>query len=240
MMCHVVKNCKKIIAISNHSKDVITNIFEQSKEKVITISNGYDEKTFYQEDYKKEEILKELEIYKNYDKIVCFAGRLAKNKGVDLLLQAAKEYENGNILTLIAGDGEELKNLTRMTQKLRLKDVIFLGNQSHDALRKIYNISDVCVVPSKKEAFGLVALEAIACGTPVVAINQGGIPDFVNDSIGILIKDEDSLELKSAICKVLDNEIKFDSKSLAKYAKDNYRQDLFIDRLINVYEESLN
>lgn len=239
IMYEVVDKCKRIIAISNNSKDVITNIFKESKKKVVTILNGYDEKIFYKEDYNKEEILKELQIYKNYDKIVCFAGRLAKNKGIDLLLQSAKNYEKEDILTLIVGDGEELNNLKRMTEELELKNIVFLGNKNHDTLRKIYNISDVCAVPSRKEAFGLVALESIACGTPVVATNKGELPNFVNHKGGILIKEEDTLELENAISKILDNEVKFDSTYLAEYAKDNYMQDLFIDKLIDIYKESL-
>lgn len=239
IMYDVADNCKKIIAISNHSKDVITGIFKNNKDKVITISNGYDEKTFYKEDCNKQEILKELGIDKQYKKVVCFAGRLAKNKGVDLLLQAAKKYENEHVLTLIVGDGEEYKNLSKMQEELGLKNIVFLGNQNHDTLRKIYNIADVCVVPSRQEAFGLVALEAIACGTPVVATNQGGIPDFVNNKVGILIKGENEIDLEIAISRILNNEIKFDSKYLAEYAANNYRQDLFVDRLIDIYKENL-
>ncbi len=239
VMYEVVEKCKKIIAISNHSKNDIVNIFKENEEKVVVISNGYDEKIFYKEDYDKEQVLKEFKINKKYDKIVCFAGRLVQNKGVDLLLKAAKYYEDENVLTLIVGDGEEYKNLNEMKENLKLKNVIFLGNQNHDTLRKIYNISDVCVVPSRKEAFGLVALESIACGTPVIAANQGGILDFINNSVGILVKQESVLELSNAISKILNNEIKFDSMYLSEYAKNNYRQDLFVDKLINIYKESL-
>lgn len=237
VMYKVAEGCKKIIAISNHSKEVLANIFKDNKNKIVTIPNGYDKRNFYKEEYNKAEILKELKIDKNYNKIVCFAGRLAQNKGVDLLLRAAKNYEDGNVLTLIVGDGEEYKNLNKMKEKLELKNVVFLGNQNHDTLRKIYNISDVCVVPSRKEAFGLVALEAIACGTPVIATNQGGIPDFVNTEVGILIEEENVFELQEAIKNILNGDVKFDSVHLAKYAKNNYKQDLFIDKIIDFYKE---
>lgn len=237
IMNKVAKGCKKIISISNNSKEVIGDIFKEQKDKIITIPNGYNENYFYKDDYDKTEILKEFGINKTYNKIVCFAGRLVENKGVDLLLQAAKEYEKDDILTLIAGDGEERKNLNEMVQELGLKNVVFLGNQSHDNLRKIYNISNVSVAPSRKEAFGLVALESIACGTPVIATNQGGMPDFISKDVGLLVEKENISELKNAILKILNNEIEFNRDTLAEYAKNNYRQDLFIDELIDVYSE---
>mgnify|MGYP001097869617 CR=1 FL=1 len=240
VMYKVADGCKKIVAISNHSKEIIENIFVSNKEKIVTIPNGYDKKCFYKENYNKNEILAELEIDKEYDKIVCFAGRLAKNKGVDLLLQAAKRYENENVLTLISGYGEEYNNLIKMRDEFKLKNVVFLGNRSHDILRKIYNISDVCVVPSRKEAFGLVALEAIACGTPVIATKQGGMTDFVSKEVGILIEKENIEELEEAILQILNGKAKFDSKYLAQYAKNNYKQDLFIDKLIDIYKEIIN
>lgn len=240
IMYEVADKCKKIIAVSNHSKKDITNIFKANKEKIITISNGYNEKVFYKEDYNKEEILKELNINKTCDKIVCFAGRLATNKGVDLLLQAAKSYENENVLTLIIGDGEEYNSLNKLREELELKNVFFVGNQDYNTLRKLYNISDVCVIPSRQEAFGLVALEAIACGTPVVATKQGGIKDFVNSKVGILINKESVEDIAISVSKILNNEIKFDSNFLVEYAKENYRQDVFIKELIKIYKENLD
>jgi len=125
-------SCKTGLSIKD--TEIINKILEdnffvskKNKDKIITIPNGYDEKVFYKEEYNKKEILKELNINKNYEKIVCFAGRLAKNKGVDFLLEAAKTYEKDNILTLIVGDGEEFTNLNNIKQKLALKNVVFLG-----------------------------------------------------------------------------------------------------------------
>lgn len=239
-MREVVKGCKKIVAISNDSKNVIEGIFEDAKGKIITIANGYDENHFYKDDYDREEVLKGFNINKNYDKVVCFAGRLARNKGVDLLLQAAKEYEKQDVLTLIAGRGDEYKNLKQIVEENGLKNIVFLDNQYYDNLRKIYNISNVCIVPSRQEAFGLVALESIACGTPVVATNQGGIPDFINKDVGILVENENVTQIENAILKILNGEVSFDSDKLAEYAKNNYSQDLLIDKLVEIYNGENN
>lgn len=240
MMYRTAKNCKNIIAISNDSNRKIANIFKDEKEKIITILNGYDEKIFYIDDYDKKEVLEKLGINKEYKKIVCFAGRLTDNKGIDVLLKAAKIYEKSDdILTIIAGDGEDYQKLFELKEKLELKNVYFVGNKQHDVLREIYNISDVCAVPSRQEAFGLVALEAIACGTPVVATNQGGIPDFINESVGTLINVDSIEELAASIEEILDETKSFDRKALASYAKDNYKQDLLIDKLIQVYKKGI-
>lgn len=231
------KDCKKIVTISNHNKEEVSTIFEEHKHKIITIANGYDKDMFYKENCSREEVLKSFNINNKYDKIVCFAGRLAKNKGIDILLHGAEIYEKENVLTLIAGHGSEYEVLFPLKEKLGLKNVVFLGDLKHEQLRKLYSISDVCVVPSRKEAFGLVALEAIACGLPVVATRQGGIPDFVNEKVGILVEEENVEQLAHAIIQVLYENKKFDKDYLQKYAVNNYSQEKLMDKLIQAYEE---
>lgn len=236
---NAINKCKNIIAISNYNAKKIKDLFKENSNKVVTILNGYDEKKFYRRRYNKNKVLRNLGIDKKYKKIICFSGRLAKNKGIDILLKAAKKYENEDILTLIAGHGDEYKYLSELKEELGLKNVVFLGNKDAVSLRKIYNISDVCAVPSRQEAFGLVALESIACGTPVIASNQGGIPDFVTEDVGILIEKENVEQLAEAIIKILNKEKIFKGRKLAKYAKNNYKQDLLIDKLINVYKHAI-
>jgi len=239
-MHNAMDKCKKVIAISKHNAEVIANIFKENSEKIVTILNGYDERKFYKKRYNRKKILEKLGIQGKYKKIVCFSGRLTKNKGIDLLLRAAKTYGRDDIITLIVGDGEEYTYLYNLKQELNLENVVFCGHKNAKELREIYNISDICAVPSRQEAFGLVALEAIACGTPVVASNQGGIPDFVTKEVGTLIETGNIEELAKAIIEILEKKKKFNSRKLAKYAKNNYRQDLLIDKLIEEYKGAIN
>ena len=73
-------------------------------------------------------------------------------------------------------------------------------------LKDIYNIADVSCVPSRREPFGLVAAEAMACGTPVIATNEGGLPDFINEKVGILVPVDDSEKLALAVKQVISGE----------------------------------
>lgn len=232
-----IAGAEKVITISNNNKQKVSKIYPDYEDKLVTIPNGYNPESFYRENKSKEELLKCFNISKNYEKVVCFAGRLAKNKGVDILLKSAKIYEKENILTLIAGAGKEYKALNLLKEKLELKNVVFVGDQNHEALRKIYSLADVCIVPSREEAFGLVALEAIACGTPVIATKEGGMTDFITKDVGILVEKENVEQLAKEINKVLSGEKKFDKKYLQSYAKKNYSQENLMNQLINLYEE---
>lgn len=235
-----VEKCKKIVTISKDSDELVVNTFKNVNGKNIIIKNGYDPEVFYPEEYNKKAVLKELGINEEFEKVVSFVGKLTNFKGVDVLLKACKEYEDENILTLITGDGELYKELNELKEKLNLKNVVFLGNRPHETLRKIYNIADVSIVPSRREPFGLVALEAMACGTPVIGTNQGGIPDFLKKDVGILVEVENVEQLAKAILSVLNKEVVFDRSYIAKYVKENHSQDALTNELIEVYKEALD
>lgn len=235
-----INGCDKVVTISKKNNEVVLERFPEAKEKSITLKNGYDPKVFYLSNLNRQEILKQFGINKKYDKIVLFAGRLTENKGIDVLLKAAKRYEDGNTLTIIAGGGGLLKDLQKQVKELQLKDVVFVGDQAQENLNKLYNIADVLAVPSRVEGFGLVGIEALACGTPVVATNQGGMTDFINDQVGALVDVEDDVMLEAEISKILREQKTFDRLELANYAKNNYSEKVVIDNLIELYKNVIN
>ena len=188
----------------------------------------------------KKDVLSSLGIDKDFTNIVSFVGKLTTFKGIDILLNAIKEYEDKDTITIIAGDGELREELEEQAKRLELKNVKFLGNQPQSKLNEIYNIAKCSCVPSRREPFGLVAAEAMLCGTPVIATNEGGLPDFVTPDVGILVERENPKELANAVSSIINNKVKFDSNHIAEKIKEKYSQDALIDEFITVYKNALN
>lgn len=232
-----VAGCKKIIAISDDNIKEIVDKFPEAKDKIIYIKNGYNSQDFYEKNLNREEVLERFSINGKYEKIVLFVGRVSKMKGLDTLFKAAKIYEKDNILTLIAGDGEYRSELENLKQNLCLKNIVFLGSKNHKDLNDLYNIADVLVLPSRKEALPLVAIEALACGTPAVVTNQFGMADIIIKDVGLTFEMDDDIMLAEQINKILNKEILFDKSAIINYAKNNYSQETLINKLIKIFEE---
>ena len=236
---NAAKHAESIITISEENSELVKKYFPFAKEKIKLIPNGYNSDVFYPESINKEDFLKQLGINKNYKNIVSFAGKFTYFKGIDILLKAAQIYEDDDTLTLLAGDGQLFDEMNKFAKELNLKNVVFLKNQPHDILRKLYSIADVSLIPSRNEAFGLVVIEALACGAPVIGTNSGGIPDIITKEVGMLIEEENYEELASKIKDILNQKVKFDRNTCANYAKEKYSQDNFTSILVHIYENGI-
>ena len=128
---------------------------------------------------------------------ILFAGRIDPIKGIDVLLKAmgiVKDHGDTTDairLLIIGGDGNhplyprnsEMHKLRQLTTRLGLSDMVtFLGPQKQELLPFFYAAAEMCVLPSRYESFGMVALEAMACGRPVIASHVGGLPSFIQDN----------------------------------------------------------
>lgn len=235
----VIKKAKRIIAVSNDNSKLIQKCFPEAKP--IVVHAGYDPKIFNIQEYNKEEILSKYNIEYTGQKIVLYAGRLSYLKGVDILLKAAKIYEKKtDAITIIAGNGALRKDLKKLAKELDLKNVYFIGHRSQKTLKKLYNIADVFAMPSRQEAFGLVAIEALACGLPVVCSETGGMKDYITSKFGKLIKVEDEEALAKALLYVINNRYKYNKEDLLKYAEENFAQEKTINKLLQIYNEAIN
>jgi len=149
--------------------------------------------------------------------VVLFVGRIQPLKGLDLAVQALAELPDGTgsrarppVLVVVGGPSgpegpAELARARRRVAALGLDGrVRFLPPVPHAELADYYRAADVCVVPSRSESFGLVALEAAACGTPVVAADVGGLRTIVADGeTGLLVEDRHPRSYAAALATVL-------------------------------------
>ena len=138
--------------------------------------------------------------------LVLFAGRLEYEKGVQTVLHALERLTDrvGAVRFLIAGVGTYSDELRRLVDELGLGHrVHFTGFLEERALRLHYAAADVAVTPSLYEPFGLVATEAMACGTPVVVSDTGGLREIVTDGTGLRFPPQDAEQLADRIAEVL-------------------------------------
>jgi len=229
---------KRIITISNDNNELVKELFPAAAKNAVFMQNGYDTERFYPEPVPREHI-EEMFNIKLRNKLVLFVGKLAHFKGVDILIEAVRLYENeypDDITVIIAGDGELATTLKKQAKDGNLHDLYFMGHLNSTQLRELYSTADVSLVPSRREPFGLVAIEALACGCPVIATNQGGLTDIIIDSVGTLVDVEDAEGLKEAIRKEIHHPDRPErGKNAAKYALDNYAQGSLMDTLIGIY-----
>jgi glycosyltransferase involved in cell wall biosynthesis len=231
-----------IIAISKQVAKDTMRLYGVAPDRIRLIMNGFNEAIFRVLSVDREQILAGYGIEGEFQHIISFVGKLTDFKGIDVLLDAAALYEKEleNVLTLIVGDGELRDTLEAQSQHLELKGVHFLGHQAQPDVAKIYNLADISAVPSRVEPFGLVAVEAMACGTPVVATNEGGLPDFVHDDVGVLVNVGDPAGLAAAIISELGSAAKKRKGPLAaRYALEGFSWSIQVDKMISVYEEAI-
>lgn len=167
-----------------------------------------------------------------FDAVVAFCGKFADWKRLDVLLHAAASYEQlpTRILTLVVGSGplEAQLQLQGLAADLRLKRTYFLGPRGQDELAVLFNCADVGCFPSYREPFGLVFIECMACGTPVIGADSGGPRDFVTPEVGELVPETDdraalAASLAAAIARAVDEDWKHTRGPAAEaYARTNF------------------
>lgn len=143
----------------------------------------------------------------NCDFLVIIVARLVKIKGLEYLIHSVPDViKEVNAKFIILGEGENEGYLKKLSHRLGMdKSVIFCGSISNRELVTYYHEADLFVLPSLHESFGLVFLEAMACGLPIVSTDVGAIPEVVGDA-GILVRPKDATALSKAILKILKNE----------------------------------
>ncbi len=215
----VLSEIDRLIVATTDERDNLQTLYSTSPDIIEIIPPGVDTTHFYPIPFDE---AKEFISIPEDEKMILFVGRIEPLKGIDTLLKAIAQLKQADILQkcphflyIIGGDLDsdlvkmdgEMQRLQILCDELGLNDlVLFLGKRDQDSLQYYYSAAEMLVMPSHYESFGMVALEAMACGTPVIATQVGGLQHLVQDQkTGFVIPNDnpDALEEKITvlICK---------------------------------------
>ncbi len=192
------RRAQGLITVCQALKDVLVRL-DVPADKVRVLRNGVDLEMFQPVDRKKERDRLGLA-----GRTLLSIGHLIERKGHDLVIGALPRLPG--VTLLIAGDGPERGALERQGRELGVQDRIrFLGQIGHGELRAVYGASDALVLASSREGWANVLLEAMACGTPVVASNVWGTPEIVaTPEAGVLMAERTAPALADAVERLFD------------------------------------
>ena len=237
----VLNAVDRIIGVSHHEIELLQQIIKLDEDKIRYIPNGIDFARF--EPVPKPN--KFLAKYKPKGNIILYAGRLASNKGLEVLVIAAsrvlKTYPDTTFV--FVGEDEGMKDkLIEQAKKLGIaKNIKFTGHiKSEELFLSAFAACDVFVLPSEYEAFGIVLLEAMACKKPVIGTHVGGVPEAIGEEgAGIVVEYDDPDALAEAIDKLLDDpKLRRSMGALGrKRVKKNFTWESVVDQIEKVYTE---
>jgi glycosyltransferase involved in cell wall biosynthesis len=207
------------------------------RSKVIVLPNFIDLEKYYQDQVKRKKI-RERWGFKNKDILIGFAGRLIEQKGWWELLNAFSLLESEEKLFLLfMGSGPDKARIEKMVGELGLRSSVKLfGFQSE--MSSFYNGIDIFINPTKLEAFGLVQLEAQACGVPVIVSDIDGVRETLNSESGVLVPPGDPTTLAYEIRRLIDHpklREEFSRKGLVNVQR--FSKDQYVVKLKQVYQE---
>ena len=213
---YVLNAADYIITVSNSNLECIKKLNVKTPVKVIP--NGFRSDLFYPKDSNDCRKTLNLPLDK---KIILTVGNLVEIKGHQYLIEALKEIvkHSKDVLCIIVGGGKLKNKLKNQINKLGLKDYVTLaGGKPHDKIPLWVNACDVFVLPSLRESFGIVQIEAMACGKPVVATYNGGSEEIItSEEFGFLVEPANPEELAEKILIALDKE--WGGEKIMRYAK---------------------
>jgi len=182
-------------------------------------------------------------------RVLLFVGRIQRLKGLEVLLRAFAQLGDLDARVLVVGgqpstshESREIARLQHLTQRLHIAErVTFSGAVSHERLPLYYAAADATVMPSSYESFGLVAVESLACGTPVVATRVGGLASIVHDGeTGLLVPWRDPTLFAERLRLVLtDDALRLRLAAAARESVVRYGWERIADEHLALYDEVL-
>jgi glycosyltransferase involved in cell wall biosynthesis len=235
----VLKDADKIIVVSNATKNYVLSL-GADPEKIEVLHNGVDLNRFKPQTGIKDGIRKKLGIPKDAI-VVLTVRRLVYKNGIDTLIKSAEIAikKNPTIVFLVVGTGPDFDEIKTKTKQMGIEKKFRLtGFVSDEDLPFYYNVADFFVLPSKSgEGLPLVALEAMACGLPVIATNVGGISEIMMEDYGKVVPPNAPNSLAEAILEFSRMELSALKRDLRTMIEQKFSWDKNVTKLAEIYEE---
>ncbi|MCH4825146.1 N-acetyl-alpha-D-glucosaminyl L-malate synthase BshA [Planococcus halocryophilus] len=220
-----------VTAVSNSLRDQTYELIQPDK-TIETVYNFVDEREYHP---KSETKIKEQLGIDAAEKVMIHVSNFRNVKRVqDVIKTFSLAHQQINCKLLLVGDGPEMGRIIQQVRDLEIEEhVLFLGKR--DDLAEFYSISDIKLLLSEKEAFGLVLLEAMACGVPVIGTNIGGMPEIINPGVnGFLVELGDTEQAARYAIDMLSDEVLL--QKLRQGALDTVSEHFHSSKILQQYE----
>ena len=248
----IVQFADQLTAATLAEQEQLVKHYSADPRKITIIPPGVDLTMFHPH---SPEDAKERIGVKPCNRMILFVGRVEPLKGIDTLLRAmallaheCPAWAKDICVAIIGGDptrtdNEEMERLKAIRAELGITDLVtFLGAHDQDKLHHYYSAAEMVIMPSHYESFGMVALEAMACGTPVIASEVGGLAHLVrNDKNGLHVPDSDPVALAQAIARLAeDHDLRERMGRAAHLYAQQYSWECIADRMMAFYGKALH
>jgi len=237
------KSTSFLTVLSEHEKQINTNLNLFNKNEIVVIPNGIELSKFYVSHLERTNARKDLQIEKTIN--IISVGRLSPEKGHVLIFNAfeniCSNYKDINCKILIVGDGPEMDHLkikAKELEELFHIKTLFLGHKTD--IKKYLAAGDIFVLPSFYEGFGLAAIEAMSTGLPVIASNVGGLPEVIdNEKNGLLFKSGDFEDLANKLLILINSKPTREKLSEQAFQKSkNFNIDIMLNKYYKLYNNN--
>lgn len=231
----------RIISVSRALRTDIVSGHGADPDRIAVIPNGVDVTRFAP--MPQGEARERLALEDERSRIL-YVGGIERSKGIDYLFKAAGEMRRSTqypVEVVLIGEGKYEEPAKVLAEELGITDAVaFVGKRPNTEIPLWINACDLLVLPSLSEGFGVVLIEAMACGKPTVATRCGGPEDIVTPETGILVPPADYMALAEALREVLSGQRRFDPQEIRRRAVDNYAYGNIASRITAVYRQVLH
>jgi teichuronic acid biosynthesis glycosyltransferase TuaC len=234
-----VSSASHVLVVSESLRRTVVDDYGADREKITVIPNGVDVTRF--EPIPQREAQNRLGLGADSFRML-YVGAITRSKGIEYLLRALRllRKSQASAELVLVGEGDYQRQAMSLADEMGIAgSVTFAGQRPNEEIPLWMNACDLLVLPSLAEGFGVVLIEAMACGRPVVATACGGPEDIVTPQTGILVPPGDEFALSQALLDALSTGTRFSPDVIRQRAVDNYALDRISSRIMELYRQVL-